>query len=129
MRISKCGLVTLLLVALVVFGATSSWAVAVDHSVNVGKIQPWFTPVQVSINVGDSVTWHFNDPNTTHTVTSLASAPFGYQIPIPAGPPFDSGKKLPGDTFTVTFASAGTNPYICIIHPWMAGNISVGVGS
>ena len=31
MRTSKCVLVTLLLVALVVFGATSSWAVIVIH--------------------------------------------------------------------------------------------------
>jgi len=129
MRTSKCGLVTLVLVALVVFGATSSWAVAVDHPVSVGKIQPWFTPVQISINPGDSITWHFNDPNTTHTVTALAAAPFGSQIPIPAGPAFDSGKKLPGDTFTVAFPNPGTSPYICLIHPWMAGNISVGVGS
>src|SRR3989475_11520739 len=127
MRTSKWKLATLALPVLIVFSASSSWAV--DHSVNVGKIQPWFTPVLISINPGDSVTWHFNDPNTTHTVTSLSSAPFGSQIPIPAGPAFESGKKLPGESFTRVFASPSTNPYICIIHPWMAGNISVGVGS
>ena len=127
MRTSKCGLVTLVLVALIVFSASASWAV--DHPVNIGKLQPWFTPVQVSINAGDSITWTNNDPNTTHTVTALAAAPFGSQIPIPAGPAFDSGKMLPGDTFTVTFPNPGTSPYICLIHPWMAADISVGTGS
>src|SRR5256885_13176930 len=127
MRTSKWSLAILVLSALIVFSASASWAM--DHPVNVGKFQPWFTPVQISINAGDSITWHFNDPNTTHTVTALAAAPFGSQIPIPAGPAFDSGKKLPGDTFTVAFPNPGTNPYICLIHPWMAGNISVGTGS
>jgi len=127
MRTSKWVFVTFVLLALIVFGASASWAL--DHPVNVGKFQPWFTPVQLLINAGDSVTWHFNDPNTTHTVTALAAAPFGSAIIVPAGPAFDSGKKLPGDTFTVVFATAGTNPYICIIHPWMAGNIAVGTGA
>src|SRR2546427_4392070 len=127
MRTSKWKLATLILPVLIVFSASASWAM--DHPVNIGKLQPWFTPVQVSINAGDSITWTNNDPNTTHTVTALAAAPFGSQIPIPAGPAFDSGKMLPGDTFTVTFPNPGTSPYICLIHPWMAADISVGTGS
>jgi len=35
---------------------------------------------------------------------------------------------LPGDVFQNQFFGTSTNPYICLIHPWMAGNISVGVG-
>ncbi|HKU49252.1 MAG TPA: hypothetical protein VJP79_04830, partial [Nitrososphaera sp.] len=31
----------------------------------------------------------------------------------------------PIDSFSVTFTKAGTYDYICIIHPWMAGDIVV----
>ncbi len=30
-----------------------------------------------------------------------------------------------GDTFTVTFQKAGTYDYICILHPWMTGEVVV----
>lgn len=28
-----------------------------------------------------------------------------------------------GNTFTVTFQKAGTYGYICILHPWMTGQV------
>ena len=31
----------------------------------------------------------------------------------------------PTETFSVTFASEGTYDYICVIHPWMTGQVSV----
>src|SRR5205823_1241835 len=51
MRTSRWAFATVVLVALVVFGATSSWAVAVDHSVNVGNIHPWMAG-NISVGVG-----------------------------------------------------------------------------
>lgn len=35
--------------------------------------------------------------------------------------------EIPGssETFTLTFEKSGTYPYVCIIHPWMAGQIQV----
>lgn len=35
--------------------------------------------------------------------------------------------EVPGssESFTVTFEKSGTFPYICILHPWMAGQIQV----
>ena len=127
MRTSKWKLATLVLPVLIVFGASASWAV--DHPVNIGKFQPWFTPVQIIVNVGDTVTWTNNDPATTHTVTALAAAGFGAGIgPVPIGTTFTSGKMLPGDTFTAGPFGPGTTPYICLIHPWMAGNVSAGTG-
>src|SRR5256885_9452274 len=127
MRTSKWKLATLVLPVLIVFGASASWAV--DHPVNIGKFQPWFTPVQIIVNVGDTVTWTNNDPATTHTVTALAAAGFGAGIgPVPVGTTFTSGKMLPGDTFMAGPFGPGTTPYICLIHPWLGGNVSGGTG-
>src|SRR3989441_5404364 len=128
MGTSKWVFVTFVLVALIVCGAPASWAV-VNHPVDIVKDQPWFTPVQIIVNVGDTVTWTNNDPNTTHTVTSLGAAGFGAGIgPVPVGTAFTSGKMLPGDTFMAGPFGPGTTPYICLIHPWMAGNVSAGTG-
>ena len=35
--------------------------------------------------------------------------------------------EVPGssETFTVTFTKAGNYPYICILHPWMSGQVQV----
>jgi plastocyanin len=32
---------------------------------------------------------------------------------------------LPIDGFTVTFENPGTFPYVCVLHPWMIGNVVV----
>ena len=39
------------------------------------------------------------------------------------GPPFP-----PVNSFTATFAQAGTYPYFCAIHPWMSGQVIVREG-
>jgi plastocyanin len=31
----------------------------------------------------------------------------------------------PIDTFTVKFEKAGTYDYVCVIHPWMTGEVEV----
>jgi plastocyanin len=59
------------------------------------------------------------------------------------GPPSDEGRKIDvgtwdgkggfhssgsldhGDTFTLTFAKAGTYPYACVLHPQMVGTVEV----
>jgi len=35
--------------------------------------------------------------------------------------------EIPGasETFTVTFEKSGAFPYICVLHPWMSGQIIV----
>jgi plastocyanin len=73
-----------------------------------------FDPSSLTANVGDTVTWT-NTGTQAHTVT----APDGS---------FDSGLVNPGDTFSLTLASAGTFSYTCTPHPWMKATLTVGGG-
>ena len=84
----------------------------------------WYNPPQISIIVGDSITW-YNDDRESHTVTSgESSGRFGWMDNKELGKPdgiFDSGRFLPGESWSYTFNEAGTFSYYCTIHPWMEG--------
>lgn len=105
-----------------------------DFPVNVTNDSPWFNPIRMSIIVGDSVTWT-NRSQGTHTVTSLMQAvPQATELDtssrdagVNIGGAFDRRAFGPGQTFKVTFSNPGTFPYICFIHPYMAGNVTVGL--
>ena len=77
-----------------------------------------FLPSTVTIDVGGTVTWE-NPDTDPHTVTSgsVTSGPSGV---------WNSFLIASGSSFSHTFATAGTYPYFCIIHPWMAGTVVVG---
>ncbi|MCH7757259.1 MAG: PEFG-CTERM sorting domain-containing protein [Thaumarchaeota archaeon] len=77
-----------------------------------------FMPYMVTVDVGGEVIWS-NDDTAAHTVTagSAADGPSGE---------FDSSLFMAGTTFSHTFESAGEFPYFCMVHPWMAGIVSVG---
>lgn len=72
-----------------------------------------FDPQSITIKPGTTVTWINND-SVPHTITS-----------DPDGATFKSQTLQPGEKFQFTFASAGTFPYHCSIHPSMQGNIVV----
>ena len=74
-----------------------------------------FTPALVTVNLGDTVKWTNNDP-IAHTVTALDGS-------------FSSGKIAPGESFSVTFSTAGTFAYKCSIHTTMAGSVKVKVAT
>jgi len=76
-----------------------------------------FLPYMVTVDVGGEVTWS-NDDTAAHTVTagSAADGPSGE---------FDSSLFMAGATFSHTFESAGEFDYFCMVHPWMAGIVSV----
>ena len=76
-----------------------------------------FIPADVTVDVGGEVTWT-NDDSAGHTITS-GSAKSG-----PDGT-FDSGLVFPESTFKHKFEEAGEYPYYCIVHPWMAGTVTV----
>jgi plastocyanin len=71
-----------------------------------------FQPANIQVLVGTTVTWTNND-NVGHTVTFRNGMK-------------DSGMILPGgSTFRYTFASKGTFPYYCTLHPSMVGVVTV----
>jgi plastocyanin len=108
----------------------------------------------VSVQRGDAVVWTNADPFEIHTVTFTSGATppdFGEPRPPtqPGGPPqivlppnvtgptggdtytgqgyVNSGILGPGSPFVLRFdAPAGTYEYLCLIHPFMKGRVTVG---
>ncbi|MEX2059916.1 MAG: plastocyanin/azurin family copper-binding protein, partial [Nitrosopumilaceae archaeon] len=78
-----------------------------------------YVPYTVTIDPGGEVTWSNND-SAAHTVTS------GTAKDGPDGN-FDSSLFMAGTTFSHKFDNfeSGTYPYICMVHPWMTGEIIV----
>ena len=77
-----------------------------------------FDPSTIIVSVGAEVSWS-NDDSVLHTITSGALRNGG-----PDGT-FDSSLLDPGATFSHTFTEAGEYPYFCVLHPWMAGMVTV----
>ena len=79
---------------------------------SVSDINSWgFTPPEVAVSVGQSVTWK-NAGSIPHTATAT-------------GGQFDTGNLAPGESKTITMATAGTFAYQCTPHPWMKGTVIV----
>jgi plastocyanin len=81
-----------------------------------------FAPDSRTIAVGDTVVWQMvGEPHTVTSGTIDAS-----NVGHPDGR-FDSGTRLAGDQYSLTFTEAGTYPYFCIVHAdsRMAGTIVV----
>ena len=65
----------------------------------------------VTIKVGDTITW-INKDSYSHTVKANNGE-------------FESGDLANGATFNFTFTKEGTYDYICGIHTFMTGTITV----
>jgi len=78
--------------------------------------QIYYDPQDISVPKDTTVQW-INEDETIHTVTSTVDG-------VPSGI-FDSSIIDAGREFTYTFDSAGTFDYICIVHPWMIGSVTV----
>ncbi len=76
-----------------------------------------FAPYEAIVDVGGEVTWA-NTDTAAHTTTS------GNPTDGPDGV-FDSSLYGPGKTFSHKFDEAGTFNYFCMVHPWMAGIVTV----
>jgi plastocyanin len=73
-----------------------------------------FHPASLTVKPGASVTVT-NDDQTAHTVTATGSKDF------------DTGDIAPGKSTTFTAPKAtGSHSYICTIHPFMKGTLTVG---
>ena len=85
-------------------------ALAADQSVAISGFS--YSPASVTVNVGDTVTWTNSDAQA-HTATADDAS-------------WDTGTiGGSGGTGAVTFATAGTFPYHCNIHPAMTGTVTV----
>ncbi len=71
----------------------------------------FFEPDEVSVEVGDTVTWT-HDGDITHNVTSRDGS-------------FTSDNLVSGETFTHTFAEAGSFSYRCTLHGQMIATLDV----
>ncbi len=112
--------------------STTTGSVSRTFPVRLVDASPWFVPTRMSITIGDTVQW-LNLSAGTHTVPSLLMAALG---PVGSsagggepvlGGDFDRRSLAPGMAFSVTFDKPGVYPYLCFIHPYMAGVISVGL--
>ena len=70
-----------------------------------------FKPDNVTIKVGGTITWINNDS-------------YAYTVKASNGE-FDSGNMASGATFSFTFDKEGSYDYICGIHTFMKGTITV----
>lgn len=70
-----------------------------------------FAPATLNIRMGQTVVWRNNGPSL-HTTTSDSGL-------------WSSATLSTGQTFSHTFAAAGTFTYHCAIHPFMHGTIVV----
>ncbi|MBV8365651.1 MAG: cupredoxin family copper-binding protein [Candidatus Eremiobacteraeota bacterium] len=70
-----------------------------------------FMPASITIKTGSTVQWR-NDDSVSHTATAADGT-------------FDSKNLDRGQTYTFTFAKAGTYAYTCSYHPNMTGKIVV----
>jgi plastocyanin len=98
---------TLLILALVVPAA------AADQTVTIENLQ--FQPATVTVEVGDTVTWS-NQDGVPHTATADDDS-------------FDTGNIAGGSSASQTFATAGSFPYHCEVHPTMTGTVVVQAGA
>ena len=67
--------------------------------------------ITVMIGVNNTVTWK-NEDSDWHDVHSDTGL-------------FYSGMIQPGASWTYTFTTPGTYPYLCDPHPWMTGTVIV----
>ncbi|MBY8879050.1 cupredoxin domain-containing protein [Actinacidiphila acidipaludis] len=95
-------------------GATPSGSAPASNAPGRLTIQNFaFHPAALTVKPGAPVTV-VNADSTAHTVTATGSKPF------------DTGTIAPGHTVVFTAPrTAGSYPYICTIHPFMKGTLTV----
>lgn len=73
-----------------------------------------FQANEVHVKAGGSVTWVNCEPAGTPSHTSTSNQGV-----------WNSPLLAPGDAFTQTFNTPGVFPYICAVHPFMTGTVTV----
>jgi plastocyanin len=88
--------------------APSGSAPAAANAVDIKNFA--FNPAAVTVTPGAAVTWTFDD-STDHQVVADDNS--------------FSSQAMGSGTFSHTFATAGTVPYHCSIHPFMKASVTV----
>jgi plastocyanin len=70
-----------------------------------------FTPQKITVSTGSKVTWEFKD-SVDHNVTANDKS-------------FHSKDEGNGGSYSFTFNTAGTYDYVCTIHQYMTGSVTV----
>ena len=96
-------------IAAALFCLAALTAQAADTQVTIDNFT--FNPPRLTVKVGTTVTWTNRD-DIPHTVTAKTLA-------------FISKALDTDDTFSFTFAQAGSYAYFCSLHPHMTGTIVV----
>ena len=96
----------MLLVAVAIAGSSVR---AADTEVKIDNFT--FNPQQITVKAGTTVTW-VNHDDIPHTATSKTGV-------------FKSKALDTDDKFSFTFATPGSYPYFCALHPHMTGSIVV----
>ncbi len=91
-------------------GGGTSVTVSIPVTDYGGNQTPSFSPSAIAVPAGGSVTWR-NADTVAHTSTSDTN--------------IWNGSLAPGDSYTRTFATPGTFPYVCTIHSGMSGRVIV----
>jgi plastocyanin len=105
-------LVVAILLGPVVGAMLAFGAVAAQDATNVVTIDNFtFSPKELTVAVGTTVKWvnHYDIP---HTVVEKKTT-------------FRSKALDTDDSYSFTFASAGTFDYFCALHPYMVGKVIV----
>ena len=89
-----------------------------------------FNPTNIQVTRGEPVVFESTPSNTDpHTVTNLArtSSPVSVPVSFVGGNLFDSGFIQPGTSWTLDTSTLapGNYPFVCRLHPWMNGEITV----
>src|SRR5579863_366892 len=93
-------------------GVTLAFAAVTAQEANTVTIDNFtFTPKELTVPVGTTVKW-VNHDDMPHTVMDTNKS-------------FRSKPLDTDDTFSFTFATAGTFNYFCSLHPQMVGKITV----
>jgi plastocyanin len=94
-------------------GAAAPTPTVLPTSLTVEVLDNEYRPARITIATGGTVTWNYAGPIGLHTMTE-PNALFDSHPECPAEPA--ACMKAKGETFSHTFAGAGTFTYICKVH-------------
>ena len=116
-RAARLPAMTVALVGLVLAGCGGSGSSGPPATLGPNDVEVadfTFAPPTLTVRVGTTVTWHFDQPSAPHNVVSLTTPVL-----------FNSGGPQGKGTYSFTFTTPGTYPYLCQVHPLMRGTIIV----